>query len=196
MARAKRFVSAYGLTAEQAGLLCEEAELASFFEDAVKAAVSPAAALKEIAAKTAALLLGDVKHLWTKEGIGTAQIGKAKLSPVRLASLVALLARGAVSAKNAKQTLQAVFAEDKDPEVLIREHGWEQLTDPVLIGKAVDDVLAAEAATAAELVEAKAATNEKRIKTLTSYLAGKVIAATGGRADPSIVGKTLAEKLI
>ena len=196
LARAKRFISDYGVTAEQAGLLCEEQELARFYEDTVKAAAAAkAAGTGELAAKTAALLLGDVKHLLTREGIDAAHIGTAKLTPSRLASLVTLTARGAVSAKNAKQALQAVFTEDKDPEDIISEHGWEQLTDPAAIANAVDGTLAAEAATAAELREAKAAGNEKRIKTLTSYLAGKVIAATGGRADPSIVGKALAEKL-
>jgi aspartyl-tRNA(Asn)/glutamyl-tRNA(Gln) amidotransferase subunit B len=55
----------------------------------------------------------------------------------------------------------------------------------------VDAVLKAEAATLADLQSAKAAGNEKRVKTLNAYLAGKVIAATGGRADPAIVGKLL-----
>jgi aspartyl-tRNA(Asn)/glutamyl-tRNA(Gln) amidotransferase subunit B len=192
LARAQRFVAEYGLAEESADAICEERAFADYYEDAVKKAVAAGLETRDASSRIANLLLGDVKHLLANEGIDAAAIGGAKLTPARLAALVALAAQGTVSAKNAKQALAAVFAEDKDPEAVVKERGWEQLTDPAKIGEAVNAVLKAEAATLADLQSAKAAGNEKRVKTLNAYLAGKVIAATGGRADPSIVGKLLA----
>jgi aspartyl-tRNA(Asn)/glutamyl-tRNA(Gln) amidotransferase subunit B len=195
LARVKRFVADYGLSEESADSICEERAVADYYEDAVAKVVAAGIEKQDAALKTANLLLGDVKHILTKEGIDTAEIGAAKLTPVRLAALVVLAAKGTISAKNAKQTLAAVFAEDKDPDTLVKERGWEQITDPAKISAAVDAVFQAEAATLADLQNAKAANNEKRVKTLNAYLAGKVIAATGGRADPGIVGKLLAERV-
>jgi aspartyl-tRNA(Asn)/glutamyl-tRNA(Gln) amidotransferase subunit B len=95
--------------------------------------------------------------------------------------------------KNAKQALEAVIAEDRDPEVIITERGWEQLTDPAQIAAAVRSVEAAEGATIADLKAAIAGGNRKRQQTLTAYLVGKVLAATGGRADPKIASRQIEE---
>jgi aspartyl-tRNA(Asn)/glutamyl-tRNA(Gln) amidotransferase subunit B len=195
LARVKRFIAEYGLSEETADTLCEEKAFADYYEDAVAKAVTEGLTKQEAAVKVANLLLGDVKHILAKVGIDPADIGNAKLTPGRLASLVVMTAKGAVSAKNAKQVLAAVFDEDKDPEVIVKERGWEQITDPVQIGAAVDSVLQTEAATLADLQSAKTAGNEKRVKTLTAYLAGKVIAVTGGRADPGVVGRLLGERV-
>ncbi|MDR1470841.1 MAG: Asp-tRNA(Asn)/Glu-tRNA(Gln) amidotransferase subunit GatB [Spirochaetaceae bacterium] len=195
LARVKRFIAEYGLGEENADALCDEKAFADYYEDAVVKALAEGLAKPEAAAKVANLLLGDVKHILAKAGADPATIGDTKLTPARLASLVVMTAQGAVSAKNAKQVLAAVFDEDKDPPAIIKERGWEQMTDPAQIGEAVDGVLAAEAATLADARSAKAAGNEKRAKTLTAYLAGKVIAATGGRADPGVVGRLLGERV-
>jgi aspartyl-tRNA(Asn)/glutamyl-tRNA(Gln) amidotransferase subunit B len=210
-ARKARFITDYKLSEEQAALLCEEKPLADYYESATAVAFeampascvdgvapSPEAGFlqkSDVASRTAALLLGDVKHLLTQKGIAAADIATSALTAARLASLVSLAAQGKVSAKNAKQCLQAVFDEDREPAAIIKERGWEMLTDSAAIEKAVAATLEAEAATVTELKAAKAACNEKRVKTLGSYLAGKVIASTGGRADPAITGRILAEKL-
>jgi aspartyl-tRNA(Asn)/glutamyl-tRNA(Gln) amidotransferase subunit B len=118
-------------------------------------------------------------------------IASFKLNPGRLASLVALTEKGSISTKNARQTAEAVIAEDKDPELIIREKGWERLSDPALIAQAVEQVRAAEAEVFAEL--RSGAESEKRRRSLSAFLLGKVLAATGGRADPEIAGKQIAE---
>jgi aspartyl-tRNA(Asn)/glutamyl-tRNA(Gln) amidotransferase subunit B len=84
--------------------------------------------------------------------------------------------------------LEAVLAEDKDPEAIIRERGWEQITDPAQIAEVVSKVFDAEQATVTELRAAEACGNARRRQTLAAFLVGKVLAATGGRADPKIAG--------
>jgi aspartyl-tRNA(Asn)/glutamyl-tRNA(Gln) amidotransferase subunit B len=84
--------------------------------------------------------------------------------------------------------LEAVLAEDKDPEVIIKERGWERLSDPAKIAEIVQAVHKAEEAAFAEAREAAAGGNGKRRQTLTAFLVGKVLAASSGRADPKIAG--------
>jgi aspartyl-tRNA(Asn)/glutamyl-tRNA(Gln) amidotransferase subunit B len=197
--RMKRFEADYGLTPDQADLICEEKEEAGYFEAAVSAAAACGLDAKDAASRVANLLLTDIKRLLHREGLPLTALGSFKLTPERLAALVSMTAGGQVSTKNAKQTLEAVLAEDKDPERIIREKGWELLRDPAEIAEAVKAVHAAEAAAFAEASAfAKAgagADNPKRRQTLTAFLVGKVLAATGGRADPGITRRQIEELL-
>jgi aspartyl-tRNA(Asn)/glutamyl-tRNA(Gln) amidotransferase subunit B len=188
--RMKRFEKDYGLNAEQADLICEEKEEADYFEAAVSAAAGRGLDKKDAAGRAANLLLTDIKRLLHREGLPLTALKTFKLTPERLAALTAMTARGRVSTKNAKQTLEAAVAEDRDPEQIVKEKGWELLSDPAKIAEAVKAVYGAEAAAFAEassFAKAGAGDNPKRRQTLTAFLVGKVLAATGGRADPGIV---------
>jgi aspartyl-tRNA(Asn)/glutamyl-tRNA(Gln) amidotransferase subunit B len=186
--RMKRFEADYGLNAEQADLICEEKEEADYFEAAVSAALGRGLDKKDAAGRVANLLLTDIKHLLHREGLPLVALKTFKLTPDRLAALTAMTAKGRVSTKNAKQALEAAFAEDRDPEQIVKEKGWELLNDPAKIAEAVKAVREAEA-----LAFAEAASNPKRRQTLTAFLVGKVLAATGGRADPAIARKQIEE---
>jgi aspartyl-tRNA(Asn)/glutamyl-tRNA(Gln) amidotransferase subunit B len=191
--RSRRFETDYALTEEQAGLICEEKAGAGYFEDAVAAAVKLGLEKKAAAAKIANWLLTDIKHILSRGGIAYSDIGALKLTPPRLASLASLLEKGRVSGKNARQTLEAVLAEDKDPETIIGERGWERLSDPEKIAEAVQAVRLEEAAVFDDIRAAVKEENRKRQKTLTAFLVGKVLEKTGGRADPGIAGKQIEE---
>jgi aspartyl-tRNA(Asn)/glutamyl-tRNA(Gln) amidotransferase subunit B len=196
--RVKRLEAEYGLSGEQADLICEEKALADYFEAAISDAVRQGLAAKDAAGRIANLLLQDIKHILGREGIDPRNIGAFALSPRRLAALVVLSARGQVSGKNARQALEAAAREDKDPEIIIRERGWEQLSDPAKIAEAVRAVSEAEVLTVAELRAIASGEKDappKRRQTLTAFLVGKVLTATGGRADPRIAG-TQIEALI
>jgi aspartyl-tRNA(Asn)/glutamyl-tRNA(Gln) amidotransferase subunit B len=199
LVRAKRLAADYGLNEEQADLVCEEKAQADYFEAAVRAAENPAKSAaaelskKELAARIANWLLQDIKHILGRENIELRDIGSFRLTPERLAALTVLSAAGSISGKNAKQTLEAVIKEDKDPETIIKERGWELISDPAKIAEAVKAVIAAEQNTVAELRSLTGSGNEKRRHTLNAFLIGKVLAATGGRADPKIAGLQLEE---
>ncbi|MDR1597123.1 MAG: Asp-tRNA(Asn)/Glu-tRNA(Gln) amidotransferase GatCAB subunit B, partial [Treponema sp.] len=77
----------------------------------------------------------------------------------------------------------------KDPEIIVRERGWELLSDPEEIARAVQAVYAAEGRSFQEARAAAAQGNARRLGALSAYLVGKVLAATGGRADPRIAGQ-------
>jgi aspartyl-tRNA(Asn)/glutamyl-tRNA(Gln) amidotransferase subunit B len=183
--RMKRIIKEYGVNAGQADTICEEKEEADYFEAAVAAAAAGGLDKKDAAARAANFLLIDIKRLLHKGGLSPAALSSYAVNPERLAALTVLHATGRISTKNAKQALEAVAAENRDPQDIIGENGWELITDPAVIAGAVEKVRACEADAFAG---AAAADNPKRKATLTAFLVGKVLAATSGRADPKIAG--------
>ena len=200
--RAGRIAAAYNLSDEQADTICEEKAFADYFEDAAAKVIAIAGNYScggrtlqltnaEAAARVVNFLLQDVKHIMGKMGIDPGEIDSLKLTAQRLASLVVMTVSGKIGNKIARQTLEAVIAEDRDPEEIVREKGWELISDPAKIAEAVQQVAQKEAKTVTEARAAAVNADSKRLRTLSAYLSGKVIAATNGRADPAIVGKQI-----
>jgi aspartyl-tRNA(Asn)/glutamyl-tRNA(Gln) amidotransferase subunit B len=194
-ARLKRLADEYALTGEQAGLICDEKASADYFEAAVAAAVAgpeETPSKTDAAARIAKWFLSDIKHILHRDS--HADLDSFPLSPTRLASLVLMQVQGKLTGKLAKQTLELVISENKDPKAIVQAHNWEQITDPAAIAATARKIIAQEETTVNELQNLESE-NKKRRKTLFAYLVGKVIAATEGRADPGIAGEQI-ERLL
>jgi aspartyl-tRNA(Asn)/glutamyl-tRNA(Gln) amidotransferase subunit B len=174
--RMRRFVSAYRLTEGQADFLCEEKEQADYFERAVTLGADPQSAALWLAA--------DVRKHLNRTGL---TLGASPLTPERLAQLLGLLASRRIHGKIAKSVLEAVFEENKDPADVIREKGWEQITDPAELGRHIDGVM--------ERNSALVATIRKGDHRPTAYLIGEIMKATSGRADPALVQALVKDRL-
>jgi aspartyl-tRNA(Asn)/glutamyl-tRNA(Gln) amidotransferase subunit B len=191
--RIRRFREEYGLSEEQAELVADEKAEADYFEEAVAAAAARGLEKSAAGQRICHWLLSDIRHIMIREGIPIAAIGTLKLSPQRLAALVALSAGGQVSGKNAKQAAELVLSTGRDPEDIIREQGWERITDPAQIAGVVQAVYAEEEKVFAEVRSALAGGRDKRGQTLKAYLVGRVLERTGGRADPRIAESRIEE---
>ncbi|MFP4378382.1 MAG: Asp-tRNA(Asn)/Glu-tRNA(Gln) amidotransferase subunit GatB [Spirochaetales bacterium] len=176
-ARMERFATQYQLGDAQTVFLCDERGVADFFESAVEAGASPSVA--------ASWLMGDVQKMLNRGGV---TLSASPLTPIRLAELLSLLDQGKIHGKLAKQTLQVVFDEDKDPAAIIQERGWEQISDPEELGRIISKVLA-ENEQAVEQIRGGDAKPR-------GFLVGQIMKATNGRADPSAVQSLLSEKLL
>jgi aspartyl-tRNA(Asn)/glutamyl-tRNA(Gln) amidotransferase subunit B len=175
-ARVRRFVATLVLPEATAEFLCEEKPLADFFEESVRLGADPQSAALWLAA--------DVrKHL---NRLGTT-IGTGPLTAARFAQLLALLASRRIHGRIAKAVLDAVFAEDKDPEAIIAEKGWEQITDRREVGRHIDAVLAANPG----VVETIRRGDARPV----AFLVGEIMRATSGRADPGLVQELVRAKL-
>ncbi|MFA6504723.1 MAG: Asp-tRNA(Asn)/Glu-tRNA(Gln) amidotransferase subunit GatB, partial [Treponemataceae bacterium] len=115
-AREKRLIAEFALPQAAAALICEEKSLADYFEASVSEALFLGLSPHTAAERVSAWLSSDVKRIMNRDGITVAAIASMKLTPKRLASLVLLIAEGKISGKIAKQTLEAVFSEDADPD--------------------------------------------------------------------------------
>ncbi|TVR33833.1 MAG: Asp-tRNA(Asn)/Glu-tRNA(Gln) amidotransferase subunit GatB [Spirochaetaceae bacterium] len=174
--RKERFVREYALLEPQADFLCDEKSLADYYEQAVMQGADPAAA--------ASWLATDVRKMLNRHG---SSLTNGPLSVQRFANLLMLLAEGRIHGKIAKQTLEAVFSEDKDPEAIIMEKGWEQITDAAELQRYVDEVLADQS----QAVEQINAGDSRPL----GYLVGQIMRRTSGRAEPQLVTQLLKQRL-
>ena len=111
---------------EQARQICEEREVADYFERTL--------ALGADAQAAATWLAADVQQ--APEPHRPRLSRTRPLTAARFAELLRLLAERRIHGKIAKSVLEAVFAEDKDPAAIIREKGWEQIVDAAVAARA------------------------------------------------------------
>ena len=175
-ARRQRFIESFGLSEDQASFLCEEKETADWFEKALSLGADPQSA--------ALWMASDVKKHINRAGLSLA---RSPLTPERFAELLGLLAEKRIHGKIAKAVLEAVFEEDKAPLAIIREKGWEQITDPAELRALIAKVMEANAA----VTKAIRAGDHRQI----GYLIGQIMKETSGRADPSLVQTLVKESL-
>ncbi|EAQ02961.1 aspartyl/glutamyl-tRNA amidotransferase subunit B, partial [Pseudooceanicola batsensis HTCC2597] len=114
------------------------------------------------------------------------EIAESPISPARLGQIVALIKKGDISGKIAKDVFEIAYTSDRDPEEIVETEGMKQVTDTGAIEAAVDEVIAANPAQ----VE-KARQNPK----LAGWFVGQVMKATGGKANPKAVNELVTRKL-
>ena len=170
-----RFVSAYGLSPEDAGVLVSEKETAQFFEQA--------AARRD--PKTAAnWVMGDLFGALNRLGIG---IEQSPVSAEQLGSLIDLIADATISGRLAKDVFAEMVASGADPGAIVEAKGLRQVTDSAAIEAVIDTVLAAQTDKVAEY----RAGRDK----LYGFFVGQIMRATEGKANPGLVNELLRKKL-
>jgi len=181
LARKQRLAAAFGLSKEQADTVAESRFVADFFEAAVQAVTKAGPAAGQAIANW---MMGDVQKELNHFEL---TLETSPLSSTRLAQLQNLLDSGRIHIKIAKQLLDAVFEENKDPETVMREKGLEAITTEDQLSPIVDQVFAKNAA----VVEAIKAGDVRQ----KGFLVGQVMKATDGRAAPTLVNSLLAKRL-
>ncbi|KCV83131.1 aspartyl/glutamyl-tRNA amidotransferase subunit B [Actibacterium atlanticum] len=169
-----RFVNDFGLSEYDASVLTAEAESAAYFE-----AVAEGRDGKLAANWVINELFGRLK----KEDH---DITESPVSPEQLGGIIALITKGDISGKIAKDLFEIVYTEGGDPAQIVEARGMKQVTDTGAIEAAVDKVIAENPAQ----VE-KAKQNPK----LAGWFVGQVMKATGGKANPKAVNEIVAKKL-
>jgi aspartyl-tRNA(Asn)/glutamyl-tRNA(Gln) amidotransferase subunit B len=173
-AKKQRFMSAYGLSAYDAGVLVAERENAEFFE----------AVAKRRDGKIAAnWVINELFGRLNKEGV---DIERSPVSAAQLGGILDLIASNAISGKIAKDVFEIVWTEGGEPAEIVEKRGLKQVTDTGAIEKVVDAVIAANPD---KVADAKA--NPKAI----GWFVGQVMKSTGGKANPAAVNEALKKKL-
>lgn len=174
-AKKKRFVCELGLTAYDAMVICENKEVAEFFEKA---------ACGHDAKKVANWLMGDFFAMLNKKNL---EIKDSPVSAENLGKLVELISKDIISGKIAKDVFEIMAETSENPEVIVEQKGLKQVTDTSMIEAIIDSVLAA---------NPDNVTNYKSGKTgLMGWFVGQVMKLSQGKANPGLVNKMLKEKL-
>ena len=175
--RRSRFVTQYGLSEYDARILVSDRALADWFEAAVVAAPSEA---KRVANWVTTELLAHLKTV-------DLPIAQLKASPAQLGALVGLIAAGSISTTAAKAVFGEMLATGHDPDSIVAEKGLSQVSDEAAIAAAVDAAIAANPKAAADI----RAGNPRAI----AGLVGPVMKQMGGKANPAVVNRMIAERL-
>jgi len=175
--KAQRFISEYGLSAYDAGVLTAAAELAEFYEEVLR----HFAGQPKSAANT---VMGELSSLLNRDGL---EITASRVSAARLAGLLARVADNTISGKIAKDVLEAMWQEGSDADAVIAARGLRQITDESAIEGAIDAVMAAYPS---QLADYRAGKDK-----LFGFFVGQVMKATQGKANPARLNELLKKKL-
>jgi len=174
--KAARFVSQYGLSPYDAGVLTASREMAAFYEDVARRVGDPKLAANWVA--------GELSGWLNKAGV---EIAASQVSSERLAGLLLRIKDDTISGKIAKEVLEAMWASGDDADTIIAEKGLKQITEPAAIERAIEEVMAKNPGQLAEYRSGK--------DKLFGFFVGQVMKATQGKANPAQLNELLKKKL-
>jgi aspartyl-tRNA(Asn)/glutamyl-tRNA(Gln) amidotransferase subunit B len=174
-----RYVSEYGLSNYDAGVLTAEHSTAELFEQTVTTGGEP---------KRVCNLLTQVGlKLANEAGCSLAELG---LTAENMTELAKMIDKGTVSASGANAIMQEMVKTGKKPQITAKELSLIQKSDAGELETIVEQVLA-ENPKAVEDVKS----GGKKSKKALGFLLGQVMQKTKGQANPKVVSEILDKKL-
>jgi len=175
-ARRQRFVAQYALPEYDAHQLTQSRALADYFEAVVAAGA---------AAKPASnWIMGELARTLKARGVDIAQ---SPLGADRLAGLIALVEKGAISGSMAKDVFEKMYETGRTAATIVEADGLAQIDDESQIAALIGQVVAANADAVAQYRGGKASTF--------GFLVGQVMKAARGKANPRRVNELLKQTL-
>ncbi|MEO8047536.1 MAG: Asp-tRNA(Asn)/Glu-tRNA(Gln) amidotransferase GatCAB subunit B, partial [Nitrospirota bacterium] len=174
--RMRRFVSEFGLSEYDAGVLTASKAVADYFEACVKLFNQPKIVSNWV--------MGELSRELNNSGTDASA---SPVSPERLVSLLQLVEQGTISLKVAREIFPEVYSSGKTPEQIVKEKGLTQVSDEGALDKIIDEVLAKNPTQVAQFKEGK--------QQVLGFLVGQVMKASGGKANPGKVNELLKKKL-
>ena len=171
-----RFIESLGLREYDADILTASRAIAEYYEKVVAAAGEPRTAANWV--------MGDLMGALKAEG---KEITESPVSPAQLGELIALIHKGEISGKLAKEIFPKMFSSGDAAAVIIEREGLKQISDTGALEKIVDEVLANNAKQVEQYRSGKA--------TVLGFLVGQVMRASRGQANPGTVNELLKKKL-
>jgi len=171
-----RFVEKYGLREYDAQVLTSTREMSEYFERAAVASGDPRSAANWV--------MGDLAAALKEAG---QEIAQSPVSAERLGELLALILKGEISGKIAKDVFTKMFASGEAARTIIEREGLKQISDTGALEKIIDEVIANSPKQVEQYQGGKTA--------VLGYLVGQVMKASRGQANPATVNRLLKEKL-
>jgi aspartyl-tRNA(Asn)/glutamyl-tRNA(Gln) amidotransferase subunit B len=171
-----RMMTAYELSYADASHLVSDRDLASFYETTATESGDPRV--------SANFILSELMRELNNSGKAVAE---SPVSASNLGKLIKILGSGSINNNQAKEVLVEMFASGNSAEQVIKEKGFEQISDEASIEKLVDEIIE----TNQNQVTAYRGGNEK----LFGFFVGQVMKASQGKANPKIVNDVLNRRL-
>ena len=174
--RRARYLSEYNMSEKDAGIIVSSKYLSNLFEKASEICKNHKAVSNWI--------ISDISRILNEKELEPNEI---PFSPEHLAHLVMLIEKGTISSSIAKKVLEEMFENPREPEEIIKEKGWIQISDEGAIKEVVLKIIEANPASCADYKGGK----EKAL----GFLVGQAMKETKGKANPQMLNKMFAEEL-
>ena len=174
--RRARYIEEFKLSEKDARLLTNSKYLSNMFEAAEKICGNAKA--------VANWLLSDISRILNEKELEPDSI---PFKAEHLAKLVELIEKGTISSAIGKKVVEELFENPKDPEEIIKEKGWLQISDEGAIKAVVQKVIANNPQSVADYKAGK----DKAI----GFLVGQAMKETKGKANPQMLNKMFVEEL-
>ena len=175
-----RYMEEYGLSEKDANLLTASKYLSNIFEESE--------AICKNAKASANWLLSDISRIVNENEMEASEI---PFTGKELASLITLIDKGTISSAIGKKVVEELFQyakeEMKDPEEIIKEKGWIQISDEGAIKEVVLKILEANPQSVADYKAGK----DRALK----FLLGQAMKETKGKANPQMLNQMFIEEL-
>ena len=174
--RKERYLTEYGLSEKDANIITSSKYLSDLFEQASKICNNPKAVNNWI--------ISDISRILNETEMEPIQI---PFDSKQLAKLVILIDKGTISSSIAKKVLVEMFEHPRDPEDIIDEKGWVQISDENAIKEVVLKILENNPQSIADYKAGK----QKAL----GFLVGQAMKETRGKANPQMLNKMFIEEL-
>jgi len=171
-----RFTGEFGLREYDAGVLTSTRAIADYYEEVAEVSKDPRTAANWV--------MGDLMGLLKAAG---KEIHEAPVAARHLGELVALIVKGELTGKLAKDVLPKMFENGEAPSVIVEREGLKTISDTGAIEKIIDEVIAANPKQVEQYKGGKT--------TVIGFLVGQVMKLSRGQANPASVNELLKAKL-
>lgn len=174
--RKERYLKEYGLSEKDANIITASKYLSDLFEGAIKVCNNPKAVNNWI--------ISDISRILNETEMEPIEI---PFDSNQLGKLIILIDKGTISSSIAKKVLVEMFEHPRDPEDIIDEKGWVQISDEGAIKEVVLKVLEANPQSVADYKGGK----DKAL----GFLVGQAMKETRGKANPQMLNQMFLEEL-
>ena len=174
--RKERYLKEYQLSEKDAKLITASKYLSDLFEKAIEVCHNPKAVCNWI--------ISDISRI----------LNETEMEPIaipfdanQLGKLVVLIDKGTISSSIGKKVLVELFENPRDPEDIIKEKGWIQISDEGAIKEVVSKILEANPQSIADYKAGK----DRAL----GFLVGQAMKETKGKANPKMLNEMFLAEL-
>ncbi len=173
--RKAKYMNEYNLSEYDATVIVKEKPISDYYEEVISLGGEP----KNAANWLTSIILGHLNKTET-------DIKDLFLSPKMLVDLMNMVSEGKISSKQSKEVMYKVLETEKEPNVIVKELGVEQISDDKTIRDIVVRVLDAHP----DLIE-----DHRKGKNTFDFFVGQVMKETRGKANPSLTTQIIREEI-
>ena len=172
--RKVRYMDEFKLPEYDSNIIVSSKYLSDFFEAATKVCKNPKSVSNWI--------MTDIIRVQNEEGLE-----QMPFTAEQLGKLIILIDKGTISSSIAKKVFEELLENPRDPEEIIKEKGWIQISDEGAIKEVVQKILEANPGSIADYKAGK----DRAL----GFLVGQAMKETKGKANPQLLNKLFLEEL-